>query len=204
MTSFRQYGFARVLVFISSLRPITRMSLFDEAIKCVQKPNKPRKVSKPGSQCDRAVVGWALTTHPGSFSATSESSTASGCSLLRKGIDSQEHCATSHAIGSTSLWGSYCCRRWGPHGFWGSGENGYLFSGSWGALVIIPGDLGSKLIILGIKGALPKSKRNKGKASILFDFLKISSAQTPLLNAVFIPFRTNMLIYIYLRENCAK
>ena len=39
---------------------------------------------------------------------------------------------------------------WGPQGFWGSGENGYLFSGSWGALVIISGDLGSKLIFLGI------------------------------------------------------
>ena len=38
----------------------------------------------------------------------------------------------------------------GPQGFWGSGENGYLFSGSWGALVIILGELGSKLIILGI------------------------------------------------------
>ena len=38
----------------------------------------------------------------------------------------------------------------GPLGFWGSGENGYLFSGSWGALVIILGELGSKLIILGI------------------------------------------------------
>ena len=25
----------------------------------------------------------------------------------------------------------------GPQGFWGSGENDYLFSGSWGALVII-------------------------------------------------------------------
>ena len=37
-----------------------------------------------------------------------------------------------------------------PMGFWGSGENGYLFLGSWGALVIILGDLGSKLIILGI------------------------------------------------------
>ena len=37
-----------------------------------------------------------------------------------------------------------------PQGFWGSGENGYLFSVSWGALVIILGDLGSKLIILGI------------------------------------------------------
>ena len=37
-----------------------------------------------------------------------------------------------------------------PRGFWGSGENGYLFSGSWGALVIILGELGSKLIIFGI------------------------------------------------------
>ena len=37
----------------------------------------------------------------------------------------------------------------GPQGFWGSGENGYLFSGSWGALVIILGEVGSKLIILG-------------------------------------------------------
>ena len=35
-------------------------------------------------------------------------------------------------------------------GFWGSGENGYLFSGSLGALVISLGELGSKLIILGI------------------------------------------------------
>ena len=32
----------------------------------------------------------------------------------------------------------------------GSGVNGYLFSGSWGALVIILGELGSKLIIWGI------------------------------------------------------
>ena len=38
----------------------------------------------------------------------------------------------------------------GPQGFWGSGENGYLFSGSWVALVIILGKLGSKLIISGI------------------------------------------------------
>ena len=37
-----------------------------------------------------------------------------------------------------------------PQGFWGSGENGYLFSGNWGALVIILGELGSKLIILSI------------------------------------------------------
>ena len=32
--------------------------------------------------------------HPGSFSATSESLTASGCSPLRIGMDSQECCAT--------------------------------------------------------------------------------------------------------------
>ena len=38
----------------------------------------------------------------------------------------------------------------GPQGFWESGENGYLFSRSWGALVIILGELGSKLIIWGI------------------------------------------------------
>ena len=38
----------------------------------------------------------------------------------------------------------------GAPGVWGSGENGYLFSVSSGALVIILGELGSKLIILGI------------------------------------------------------
>ena len=37
-----------------------------------------------------------------------------------------------------------------PQGFGGSGENGFLFSESWGALVIIFRDLGSKLIVLGI------------------------------------------------------
>ena len=45
---------------------------------------------------------------------------------------------------------SMMTRNWGSHGFWGSGENGYLFSGSWGVLVIILGELGSKLIIFGI------------------------------------------------------
>ena len=40
--------------------------------------------------------------------------------------------------------------QWSPQGFWGSGENGYLFSGSLGAMVIISGDQGSKLIFLGI------------------------------------------------------
>ena len=37
-----------------------------------------------------------------------------------------------------------------PQGFWGSGEKGYLFSGSWGALLIILGELGSRQILLGI------------------------------------------------------
>ena len=38
----------------------------------------------------------------------------------------------------------------GPQGFGGSGDNWYLFTGSWGALVIIFGDLGSKPIVYGI------------------------------------------------------
>ena len=65
----------------------------------------------------------------------------------------------------------------GPQGFWGSGEDGYLFLGSWGALVIIKGELGSKLISLGILGALPKSKKKiRLKPPFCFDFLKFSSA----------------------------
>ena len=43
--------------------------------------------------------------------------------------------------------------------FWGAIEIGYLFSGSWEALVIILWELGSKLIVLAIKGAIPKSKK---------------------------------------------
>ena len=46
----------------------------------------------------------------------------------------------------------------GPQGAWVSGENNYLFSWSWGALIITLGELGSKLIVFGIKGALLKSK----------------------------------------------
>ena len=37
-------------------------------------------------------------THPRSFSVTSESSTASGCSPSRMGVDSQERCVVSHAL----------------------------------------------------------------------------------------------------------
>ena len=40
MTSFRQLVFTRILVLISSLRPIAGMSLSDEAIECVQKPKR--------------------------------------------------------------------------------------------------------------------------------------------------------------------
>ena len=41
-------------------------------------------------------------------------------------------------------------QRTGPPGFLGPGENGYFFSRNWGALVIILGDLGRKLIVLWI------------------------------------------------------
>ena len=53
----------------------------------------------------------------------------------------------------------------------GSGENGYLFSGSWGALVIIFRDLGSKLIVLGIREPCKKVKKShlKEKPSFCFD-----------------------------------
>ena len=44
----------------------------------------------------------------------------------------------------------------GPQGFGGSGEKGYLFSGTWGALVIILGELGSKLLVLGLREPCPK------------------------------------------------
>ena len=44
-------------------------------------------------------------------------------------------------------------------------------------MVIILGELGSKLIILGIQGALPKSKKNnKEKPPFCLIFFKISSA----------------------------
>ena len=65
--------------------------------------NKPHKFSMSRSQNDRAVVGRALAMHPGSFSSTWESSTASGCSPLRMGVDYQERFVASHALGSTSL-----------------------------------------------------------------------------------------------------
>ena len=56
----------------------------------------------------------------------------------------------------------------GPQGFFGSGENGYLFSGGWGALVIILGELGSKLIIWENIGSLAKKQKTIRK-SLNFD-----------------------------------
>ena len=50
------------------------------------------------------------------------------------------------------------CNITGAQMFLGSGDNCYSFSGSWGAQVIIFRDLGSKLIVLGIYGALPFSR----------------------------------------------
>ena len=47
---------------------------------------------------------------------------------------------------------------YGPQGFWGSGEKGFLFSESLEALVIIFMGLGSKLMVLRDLGALQKVK----------------------------------------------
>ena len=57
MTSLTYLVLTQVLVLITSLRPITSMSLSDEAIKCVQKPKQPALVVFSGTQYDRAVVG---------------------------------------------------------------------------------------------------------------------------------------------------
>ena len=54
-------------------------------------------------------MGCALATHPGSFSATLESSIVSGSSPLRMGTDSHEGSATLRAYDSISLGCSYCC-----------------------------------------------------------------------------------------------
>ena len=48
--------------------------------------------------------------HPGSFSATSESLTASCCSPLRMCSNSEEWCGTLRAFNLTSLWCNYCYR----------------------------------------------------------------------------------------------
>ena len=60
-----------------------------------------------------------------------------------------------------------------PRGF---REKGYLFTGSWGALVIILRELEKQAFILGIKGALQKvknkCKKSQLKTSILLDLFK--------------------------------
>ena len=82
--------------------------------------------------------------------------------------------------------------------------------GIWGKWLFIFRELGStgnyfrgsreQAHIFGDLGSPAKKAKNKGKASILFDFLTISSAsgglvpKTPLQIAVFILFRTNMII----------
>ena len=59
-------------------------------------------------------------------------------------------------------------------------------------------------------GRRAKKQKKKEKASVLFDFLKISSAsgglalQTPLLNSKCIYFHINMLNYIVQREKCGN
>ena len=55
----------------------------------------------------------------------------------------------------------------GPKGFWGSGENGYFFSGSWRTLEIIIGDLGSRLIVFVDLGSQAKKKKINFKNIIL-------------------------------------
>ena len=45
---------------------------------------------------------------------------------------------------------------WGPQGFWGSGEKGYLSLGSWGALLIILGELGEQAHTFGDLGSIAK------------------------------------------------
>ena len=61
-------------------------------------------------------------------------------------------------------------------------------------MVIILGDQGNKLVVLGNKGALLKVKHKfnfKGKASILFDFFeKTSLASDPLI-------KCNLFIYMH-------
>ena len=77
----------------------------------------------------------------------------------------------------------------GGQGFKGSGENVYLFSGSWGVLVNIFRDGGSKFIVFGdFRSPAKKRLKNltlKEKAFISFDFLKKIfgfSKETPLAN----------------------
>ena len=51
---------------------------------------------------------------------------------------------------------SYCPHYGGPQGFWESGEKGYLFSGSWGALLITLGGLMEQAHTFGDLGSTAK------------------------------------------------
>ena len=87
----------------------------------------------------------------------------------------------------------------GPQGFWGSGgEWLFIFRdlGSTGNYFKGSREQAHSFVDL---GSPAKKQKNKGQASILFDFFKKNSSasggpQTPLLNAAFILFATNMLI----------
>ena len=75
----------------------------------------------------------------------------------------------------------HCSKELDPQGVWGSGENGYLFSGSWGALVII---LGEQTHSFGDLWSNAKRQKNKIKEKppfclILSKFLLLLP-QTPL------------------------
>ena len=64
-------------------------------------------------------------------------------------------------------------RAWGPRGFGDLWRMAIYFQGAGGALVIIFRDLGSKLIVLGIRRALQKCIKKshlKRKSFISFDF----------------------------------
>ena len=62
----------------------------------------------------------------------------------------------------------------GPHGVWGSKDKGYLFSGSWEALVIIFRDLGSNLTVQGDLGRPAESKNEFMKFLLKVDVALIS------------------------------
>ena len=104
-----------------------------------------------------------------------------------------EPSVSSQALRLPRWWNPSTCmwQFWGPQGFWGSGENGFLFSGSWGALVIILGELGSNLIIWGIQRALPKSKKIKKSLHFVWFFKKFFCSD-PLDNYICIYFPNNM------------
>ena len=59
----------------------------------------------------------------------------------------------------------------GSRGFGDLGRMAIYFQGAGEPLQFILGELGCKLIILGIKGALPKSKKNLENLNLMVFFL---------------------------------